>query len=46
LNKGVKKITMRGQNKRKYERKWKKKIPRGNLYLGLAIHEPKRRDDF
>jgi len=23
-----------------------KKIPRGNLYLGLAIHEPKRRDDF
>jgi hypothetical protein len=24
----------------------KKKIPRGNLYLGLAIHEPKRRDDF
>lgn len=23
-----------------------KKKPRGNLYLGLAIHEPKRRDDF
>jgi hypothetical protein len=28
------------------QKKMEKKIPRGNLYLRLAIHEPKRRDDF